>query len=217
MHTANAISTESPKVFFKDGRLVTTSQSIADYFDKQHKHILAKIDALDCSPEFTSANFSADVQTIGIGNGAERETRCFLITKDGFMFLVMGFTGKKAARLKEAYIAKFNHMEAELQGKNSSQKKSVQIAPPDEYQLLLSMKGTHVVDTELVAPGRLLIFAADMPELMMRAGYVVMPFGEVGKMTMDEWRELADRTRRVSEQWRKDSAKLAINANMIQK
>lgn len=88
-------SNESPKVFFKDGRLVTTSQAVADYFDKQHKHVLAKIDTLDCSPEFTSANFSADVQTVEIGNGAERESRCYLITKDGFMFLVMGFTGKK--------------------------------------------------------------------------------------------------------------------------
>ncbi|ELJ2388763.1 TPA: Rha family transcriptional regulator [Escherichia coli] len=114
MNTAIAFSNESPKVFFKDGRFVTTSQAVADYFDKQHKHILAKIDALDCSPEFTSANFSADVQTVEIGNGAERESRCYLITKDGFMFLVMGFTGKKAARLKEAYIAKFNAMEKEL-------------------------------------------------------------------------------------------------------
>lgn len=94
--------------------LVTTSQAVADYFDKQHKHVLAKIDTLDCSPEFTSANFSADVQTVEIGNGAERESRCYLITKDGFMFLVMGFTGKKAARLKEAYIEKFNAMEEEL-------------------------------------------------------------------------------------------------------
>lgn len=106
MNTAITFSNESPKVFFKDGRLVTTSQAVADYFDKQHKHVLAKIDTLDCSPEFTSANFSADVQTVEIGNGAERESRCYLITKDGFMFLVMGFTGKKAARLKEAYIEK---------------------------------------------------------------------------------------------------------------
>lgn len=95
--------------------------------------------------------------------------------------------------------------------------KSVQIAPPGRYQLLLTMEGTQVVDTELVAPGKMLIFIADMPELMMRAGYVVMPFSEVGKVTMDEWRELADRTRRISEQWRKDSSKLAINANVIQK
>ena len=37
MNTAITFSNESPKVFFKDGRLVTTSQAVADYFDKQHK------------------------------------------------------------------------------------------------------------------------------------------------------------------------------------
>lgn len=95
MNTAITFLT-SHQSLFKDGRLVTTSQAVADYFDKQHKHVLAKIDTLDCSPEFTSANFSADVQTVEIGNGAERESRCYLITKDGFMFLVMGFTGKSS-------------------------------------------------------------------------------------------------------------------------
>lgn len=89
----------------------------------------------------------------------------------------------------------------EMMTSQSQPTKSVQIAPPGRYQLLLTMEGVQVVDTELVAPGRILIFAADMPELMMRAGYVVMPFGEVGKVTMDEWRELADRTKRVHSRW----------------
>lgn len=38
----------------------------------------------------------------------------YTMTKDGFVFLIMGFTGKKAAAFKEAYIAEFNRMEAEL-------------------------------------------------------------------------------------------------------
>jgi len=36
------------------------------------------------------------------------------MTKDGFAFLVMGFTGAKAAAFKEAYINQFNAMETEL-------------------------------------------------------------------------------------------------------
>lgn len=57
MNTAITFSNESPKVFFKDGRLVTTSQAVADYFDKQHKHVLAKIDTLDCSRIYISQLF----------------------------------------------------------------------------------------------------------------------------------------------------------------
>ncbi|MGK5615600.1 Rha family transcriptional regulator, partial [Proteus mirabilis] len=43
-----------------------------------------------------------------------RKLPLYEMTKDGFVFLVMGFTGKKAAQFKEAYIAAFNRMEAEL-------------------------------------------------------------------------------------------------------
>ncbi len=51
---------------------------------------------------------------VNIGNGATRDSKIFTMTKDGFIFLVMGFTGKKAAAFKEAYIAEFNSMEASL-------------------------------------------------------------------------------------------------------
>ena len=42
----------------------------------------------------------------------------YQMTKDGFMFLVMGFTGKKAEQVKELYINAFNQMEAELRETN---------------------------------------------------------------------------------------------------
>lgn len=43
----------------------------------------------------------------------------YQITKNGFVFLVMGFTGKKAATFKEAYIAEFDRMEEELRQNNA--------------------------------------------------------------------------------------------------
>lgn len=91
-------------------QLVTTSLQVAEVFGKQHKHVLEKIAKLDCSGEFASANFSAHVNSIAVGNGARRDSKVFRITKDGFMFLVMGFTGKKAAAIKEQYINAFNWM-----------------------------------------------------------------------------------------------------------
>ncbi|WP_392738425.1 Rha family transcriptional regulator [Serratia ureilytica] len=113
-NSALAITATKPTVTIHNGKAITTSLDVANFFNKQHKHVLDKISSLDCSPEFTSANFSADVQTIEIGNGARRESKIYEMTKDGFVFLVMGFTGKKAAAFKEAYIAEFNRMENEL-------------------------------------------------------------------------------------------------------
>lgn len=111
---ALAISATTPNVFIHDGKAVTTSVAVAEYFHKLHKNVIQKIETLDCSPQFASANFSANVQNVEIGNGATRDSKIYEMTKDGFVFLVMGFTGKKAAAFKEAYIAEFNRMEAGL-------------------------------------------------------------------------------------------------------
>ncbi len=65
--------------------------------------MFTKIESLDCSSDFTSAHFCAHVQTIQAG-AVQRESKYYEMTKDGFMFLVMGFTGAAAAKIKEAYI-----------------------------------------------------------------------------------------------------------------
>lgn len=93
----------------KNGQPFTTSQRVAEAFGKQHYHVLAKVRELDCSDHFLTHNFSW-VQFEHRGNTYEA---CEM-TKDGFMFLVMGFTGKKAAAIKEGYIAAFNWMAEQL-------------------------------------------------------------------------------------------------------
>lgn len=98
----------------KDGQPFTTSQRVAEAFGKQHHHVMQKLDALDCSDQFLTSNFSR-VQFEHRGNSYDAAE----MTKDGFMFLVMGFTGKKAAAIKEGYIAAFNWM-AEQLGINST-------------------------------------------------------------------------------------------------
>lgn len=119
----SAIAHIDDAVFIQDHQVKTTSLKVAEVFGKQHKNVIQKIESLDCSPEFASANFSAHVQTIEIGNGATRESKYYEMTKDGFIFLVMGFTGAAAAKIKEAYINTFNQMAAmlyNLQGNHES-------------------------------------------------------------------------------------------------
>ncbi|QXC99347.1 Rha family phage regulatory protein [Klebsiella sp. PL-2018] len=99
-----------PQLGVVSGKVVTTSLSVACYFRKPHKDILAKISRLECSPEFTERNFSLSDYTDVSG----RKLPCYQITRDGFAFLAMGFTGKRAARFKEAYISAFNEMERKL-------------------------------------------------------------------------------------------------------
>ncbi|HAG0017972.1 TPA: Rha family transcriptional regulator [Salmonella enterica] len=114
--TTSPISTVIPEITISNNRPVTTSVSVANFFGKQHKNVIQRLETLDCSPTFNRLNFQPVEYT-----DAKGENRpAYEMTKDGFVFLVMGFTGKKAARFKEAYIAEFNRMEEEIRQKNAA-------------------------------------------------------------------------------------------------
>ena len=98
----------------KDGQTVTTSLKVAEIFSKEHRRVMQSIRELDCSTDFRQHNFVQTLRTTKLPNNATRQDPYYLITRDGFTFLVMGFTGKTAAKYKEAYIRAFNEMEAKL-------------------------------------------------------------------------------------------------------
>lgn len=103
-----------PEIAIVDGQAVTSSLAVADFFSKRHDDVLKKIRILDCSPEFCARNFAETSILVRQPNGGTRKLPCYQITRDGFAFLAMGFTGKRAARFKEAYINAFNQMEKQL-------------------------------------------------------------------------------------------------------
>ena len=106
-------------VFIQDHQVKTDSLKVAEIFGKQHKDVLRKLENLDCSSDFNERNF-----TLVEYKDAKGENRpMYEMSKDGFMFLVMGFTGAAAAKIKEAYINTFNQMAAmlyNLHGQNES-------------------------------------------------------------------------------------------------
>lgn len=98
-------------VCLKDGQPVTTSLIVAEHFTKEHKDVLRAIKNLDCSHQFHERNFALMFQDVEIANGATRQSAYYEMTRDGFSFLCMGFTGKNAAIWKENYIDAFNQLE----------------------------------------------------------------------------------------------------------
>lgn len=89
---------------------LTTSRIVARVFGKRHDHVLRDIRALECSEDFRRLNFG-ESSYLNAQNKTQPE---FQMTRDGFMFLVMGFTGAEAAARKQAFIATFNEMEERL-------------------------------------------------------------------------------------------------------
>lgn len=98
----------------KKGESFTTSLIVAEVFGKLHKDVLKAIGNLECSPEFNERNFAPTSIEVEQPNGGTRPIPAFTMTRDGFSFLAMGFTGKKAAVWKEKFLMAFNAMEKEL-------------------------------------------------------------------------------------------------------
>lgn len=97
------------------GKPSTTSLVVAERFGKRHDTVLRAIRNLECSPEFNARNFAA-VEYI---DGKNEKRPMYFITRDGFAFLAMGFTGREAAQWKEKFLEAFNAMEASLTQQNA--------------------------------------------------------------------------------------------------
>lgn len=98
----------------KQHQSITTSRIVAETFEKNHFHVLRDIRELQCSDEFRATNFGLMVEMKELPQGGAARSEYYEITKDGFTFLVMGYTGEKAAKFKEMFIEAFNTNEALL-------------------------------------------------------------------------------------------------------
>jgi len=103
-------------IFLAGNKVVTDTKAVAKAFDKNNKEVIRDVKNVPCSAEFRRRNFALVKETMTyVHNGVEivketSRTSHYTMTKDGFMFLVMGFTGKAAAAVKEAFIEAFNAM-----------------------------------------------------------------------------------------------------------
>ena len=107
-------------VTVENDQVVTTSLRVAEHFGKRHCEVLRLINTLECSDLFRARNFALSYYERKNGN-ITRSYPMYYLTRDGFTFLAMGFTGKIAARFKEAYINAFNDMEAMLRSSQATE------------------------------------------------------------------------------------------------
>ena len=94
----------------QEGLLVVSSREVAENFEKQNKHVMEAIRELEASVENSTNLFIPSTYQDSYG----REQKEYLLTRDGFTLLAMGFTGKKALDWKLKYIEAFNRMEQTL-------------------------------------------------------------------------------------------------------
>lgn len=100
-------------LFNQDGRILASSLDVAEKFGKSHNHVIRDIEDIisksDC-PNLDSEMFVESTYQ----NSRGKTYKCYLMNRDGFSLLAMGFTGKEALQWKLKYIEAFNKMEETL-------------------------------------------------------------------------------------------------------
>lgn len=97
-----------------DSKVVVSSRTVAEVFEKEHGVVLRAIRNLECSEDFRLCNFALTHEEFQMPSGGTRRDPVYHITRKGFTLLAMGFTGPKATAFKEEYIEAFEAMEERL-------------------------------------------------------------------------------------------------------
>lgn len=118
-------------VTINNRQVVTSSRNVAEHFEKEHKNVMAAIREI-LAAENQAAKFFKESTYENRG----KEYPEYIMNRDGFALLVMGFTGKTALDWKMKYIEAFNAMEKSI--------KMPQLAPNPHYRT--RMIGTAVRD-----------------------------------------------------------------------
>ena len=92
-----------------DGQIVVSSRNVAEHFEKEHKNVMQSVRDI-LAAEKSATKFFLETTYDNRGKAYPE----YLMNRDGFSLLVMGFTGKKALEWKIKYIQAFNAMEEEL-------------------------------------------------------------------------------------------------------
>lgn len=93
----------------QNGEPVVSSRQIAESFGKEHKHVLDAVKNLVAENSAAKSMFH-----LSSFENRGKKYPMYLMNRDGFSLLAMGFTGKEAVQWKLKYIAAFNAMEKQL-------------------------------------------------------------------------------------------------------
>ena len=124
------IMREIIKVENIDGKVLTTSRHVAEVFNKNHNHIRRDVkEILEINPKLDTS-----FKEVEYKDSMNRSQKEYLMDRDGFTLLAMGFTGKESLDWKLKYIDAFNKMEEQLKNQ------SPQISEKDQMLLKLFSK-----------------------------------------------------------------------------
>ena len=109
----------------KEEKVICTSLDVAETFEKMHKDVLETIRKI--KSEISTAEFSALFFEDEYKANNGKRNPMYIMNRDGFTLLVMGYTRQKAMKFKLDYIKQFNAMEKALNGKFLEREKGIAV------------------------------------------------------------------------------------------
>lgn len=139
-------------IVFKTGKgnVATDSLLVAAKFGKRHSNLMATYNKLEITPDFNALNF----KRIKYVDSRGREQDKLIMSRAGFVRLVFGFTGKKAAAFKEDYITEFDRMETVIRSAPAPRKLTEFVNPAVQVQCVKDV--SHVLYSPNNDPGAII-------------------------------------------------------------
>lgn len=134
-------------VFVQNEAALTNSLLVAEKFGKRHDNVLRDIRNLMVGlPKNEETPLFEELSYTDSQNG--QEYPMFVMNRDGFTLLAMGFNGKKAMQFKLEYIAAFNAMEKALK-EQMKPKTHLEILVESAQELLAQSKRIDAVENKI--------------------------------------------------------------------
>lgn len=138
----------SVNVRIENEQMITDSRNVADVFGKRHDNVLRDIESIKKDVLNFEEMFFESVMPDSYG----REQRVYLMNRDGFTLLAMGFTGNEAMKWKLKYISAFNEMEKIVNSPEQIMARALRIAQQtvDSLKDRCKFLGGQVVEQQKV-------------------------------------------------------------------
>lgn len=167
-------------------QLVVSSREVAGNFEKRHDHVLRDIDNF----RKDVPNFGEMFQKIELPDGYGRSQKVYLMNRDGFSLLSMGFTGQKALKWKLKYIEAFNVMEKELNSPERIMARALKMADAKILEFKNNIKMLEnkveqdkpkVIFADAVTTSKTSILVGELAKILKQNGH------EMGQNRLFEW------------------------------
>lgn len=184
-------------VSIKNNQVVVSSRQVAENFGKRHDKLFTEIERMygDYTVKIGAPKmvetplFYENVYTHPQNKQQYKE---YIMNRDGFSLLVMGFTGKDALHWKMKYIAAFNDMERKLQNKmlmlpdftnpaEAARAWAEQFDKRAEAERLLEEAKPKMIFADAVSASDTTILIGDLAKLIKQNGH------EIGQKRLFEW------------------------------